>query len=140
MFHIPLLSCHSSFFLLMIRSPPSSTLFPYTTLFRSLPPPAVIFQGPQQATRDHAKAARLNDAETGISPQQPQERKQRKRLEMAGGLRMPENTGEAGNEMFAREVQRREENRYPNDEDASRPGHPHQRRDRPIETVEVFEN
>src|SRR6266699_5411313 len=27
---------HSSFFLLMIRRPPRSTLFPYTTLFRSL--------------------------------------------------------------------------------------------------------
>src|SRR6266403_5708249 len=29
------LSCDCSFFLLMIRRPPSSTLFPYTTLFRS---------------------------------------------------------------------------------------------------------
>src|SRR5258708_15534072 len=28
---------HSSFFFLMIRRPPRSTLFPYTTLFRSLP-------------------------------------------------------------------------------------------------------
>src|SRR5437868_12729023 len=28
----------SSFFFLMIRRPPSSTLFPYTTLFRSHPP------------------------------------------------------------------------------------------------------
>src|SRR5207248_11069815 len=28
-----------SFFFLMIRRPPSSTLFPYTTLFRSLRPP-----------------------------------------------------------------------------------------------------
>src|SRR5258708_8432408 len=27
------------FFFLMIRRPPRSTLFPYTTLFRSLPPP-----------------------------------------------------------------------------------------------------
>src|SRR2546423_15100217 len=29
------LSCHLSFFFLMIRRPPRSTLFPYTTLFRS---------------------------------------------------------------------------------------------------------
>src|SRR5579883_3580047 len=29
------------FFFLMIRRPPRSTLFPYTTLFRSLPPGAV---------------------------------------------------------------------------------------------------
>src|SRR2546428_13934422 len=35
------LYCHSHvsfFFFLMIRRPPRSTLFPYTTLFRSLPP------------------------------------------------------------------------------------------------------
>src|SRR3712207_9303126 len=30
------LSCHSFFFFLMIRRPPRSTLFPYTTLFRSV--------------------------------------------------------------------------------------------------------
>src|SRR5256885_8827750 len=30
-----LLACHSFFFFLMIRRPPRSTLFPYTTLFRS---------------------------------------------------------------------------------------------------------
>src|SRR6266568_2139404 len=30
----------TSFFFLMIRRPPRSTLFPYTTLFRSLPAPA----------------------------------------------------------------------------------------------------
>src|SRR6478735_11260989 len=38
------LCCHSSrlcffFFFLMIRRPPRSTLFPYTTLFRSIPRP-----------------------------------------------------------------------------------------------------
>src|SRR6266853_6234716 len=32
-------NCHFSFFFLMIRRPPRSTLFPYTTLFRS-PRPA----------------------------------------------------------------------------------------------------
>src|SRR3712207_9205216 len=30
------MSCCTSFFFLMIRRPPRSTLFPYTTLFRSL--------------------------------------------------------------------------------------------------------
>src|SRR6266436_7392072 len=30
------------FFFLMIRRPPRSTLFPYTTLFRSLPDPLVL--------------------------------------------------------------------------------------------------
>src|SRR5438445_3827797 len=33
------LSLFVSFFFLMIRRPPRSTLFPYTTLFRSRPPP-----------------------------------------------------------------------------------------------------
>src|SRR5260370_36027433 len=32
---VPTLVCYSHFFFLMIRRPPRSTLFPYTTLFRS---------------------------------------------------------------------------------------------------------
>src|SRR5215510_10838311 len=37
-------SCFASiFFFLMIRRPPRSTLFPYTTLFRSSPPPVMAF-------------------------------------------------------------------------------------------------
>src|SRR5438034_6113118 len=32
----PPFQCHAFFFFLMIRQPPRSTLFPYTTLFRSL--------------------------------------------------------------------------------------------------------
>src|SRR5688572_32512670 len=36
---ISLLICILSFFFLMIRRPPRSTLFPYTTLFRSLEHP-----------------------------------------------------------------------------------------------------
>src|SRR5438105_7596758 len=36
-----------SFFFLMIRRPPRSTLFPYTTLFRSL---AALLQAPQSAS------------------------------------------------------------------------------------------
>src|SRR6201991_5312497 len=35
-FSFPLLSFFSFFFFLMIRRPPRSTLFPYTTLFRSV--------------------------------------------------------------------------------------------------------
>src|SRR5258708_35364493 len=34
-YHIALLCCFLFFFFLMIRRPPRSTLFPYTTLFRS---------------------------------------------------------------------------------------------------------
>src|SRR2546428_10767410 len=36
--NLPLLHRHFFFFFLMIRRPPRSTLFPYTTLFRSLRP------------------------------------------------------------------------------------------------------
>src|SRR2546422_8655467 len=35
--HDPMCSSNLIFFFLMIRRPPRSTLFPYTTLFRSLP-------------------------------------------------------------------------------------------------------
>src|SRR5438094_3810240 len=46
MFHIKSLLTHTTFlfFFLMIRRPPRSTLFPYTTLFRSntLPPCGVV--------------------------------------------------------------------------------------------------
>src|SRR5262252_9917374 len=60
-----------SFFFLMIRRPPRSTLFPYTTLFRSGPPPrctgggtrppAVRTPGPDR------KSTRLNSSHTVIS-------------------------------------------------------------------------
>src|SRR5574343_1657943 len=36
MFHVTFLLFRLSFFFLMIRRPPRSTLFPYTTLFRSI--------------------------------------------------------------------------------------------------------
>src|SRR5207245_8155494 len=41
--HLPCFSSSlSSFLFLLLRQPPSSTLFPYTTLFRSLPP-SIVF-------------------------------------------------------------------------------------------------
>src|SRR5574341_935568 len=43
------------FFFLMIRRPPRSTLFPYTTLFRSLPP--VLRQQPFQLRIEHVTEA-----------------------------------------------------------------------------------
>src|SRR5215204_4291300 len=61
------------FFFLMIRRPPRSTLFPYTTLFRSLPNPLADVRN---ATRsEHAsgvlrrdrKSTRLNSSHTVIS-------------------------------------------------------------------------
>src|SRR6266481_7542185 len=58
------------FFFLMIRRPPRSTLFPYTTLFRSrrlgaLPPPDG-WLGPHPGRRDR-KSTRLNSSHSSIS-------------------------------------------------------------------------
>src|SRR5204863_8177734 len=49
-------STHSSFFFLMIRRPPRSTLFPYTTLFRSGDEGSG--EGPEPAVRDRQRAGR----------------------------------------------------------------------------------
>src|SRR2546427_8385176 len=67
------------FFFLMIRRPPRSTLFPYTTLFRSLhaaglAPPAGVYLGfdddaaaaEAQSDRDR-KSTRLNSSHSQIS-------------------------------------------------------------------------
>src|SRR6266403_2280188 len=61
---------HLFFFFLMIRRPPRSTLFPYTTLFRSRLPPAVhrFFQGTlsprpgSMAPSRDRKSTRLNSS------------------------------------------------------------------------------
>src|SRR5215211_953732 len=58
------------FFFLMIRRPPRSTLFPYTTLFRSSQPPAAAQgpgPGPDQQGREDRKSTRLNSSHTVIS-------------------------------------------------------------------------
>src|SRR5436309_16109940 len=71
------------FFFLMIRRPPRSTLFPYTTLFRSLDAgrPARIGRGDRQRTRNQSclqsrellratedrKSTRLNSSHVKIS-------------------------------------------------------------------------
>src|SRR2546430_7886811 len=66
----------SSFFFLMIRRPPRSTLFPYTTLFRSVFPDAlasartvplpgrVVYATPARGDR---KSTRLNSSHSQIS-------------------------------------------------------------------------
>src|SRR5207253_6929962 len=41
-------------FFLMLRPPPTSTLFPYTTLFRSHEPPAGLHPDNRQRSRDRA--------------------------------------------------------------------------------------
>src|SRR5476649_3024011 len=59
------------FFFLMIRRPPRSTLFPYTTLFRSPPPRAPTLRGSgtgsARACRSDRKSTRLNSSHTVIS-------------------------------------------------------------------------
>src|SRR5207249_7704724 len=70
------LTVFSFFFFLMIRRPPRSTLFPYTTLFRSrIPRPVAGGGSPRRqwvilpiciATRDR-KSTRLNSSHVSIS-------------------------------------------------------------------------
>src|SRR5258705_8151019 len=64
------------FFFLMIRRPPRSTLFPYTTLFRSTEPPSINFtesavlqprQVAQILLQRDRKSTRLNSSHLGIS-------------------------------------------------------------------------
>src|SRR5438445_6301047 len=61
------------FFFLMIRRPPRSTLFPYTTLFRSLPyiEPAVLAEAiddrPSRGEERDRKSTRLNSSHANIS-------------------------------------------------------------------------
>src|SRR5215475_15519742 len=56
------------FFFLMIRRPPRSTLFPYTTLFRSYPrPPPHAHRGRCGVGRKDRKSTRLNSSHVKIS-------------------------------------------------------------------------
>src|SRR5215211_8994273 len=57
------------FFFLMIRRPPRSTLFPYTTLFRSRRCFRRLGERPHHAAQDHGdrKSTRLNSSHTVIS-------------------------------------------------------------------------
>src|SRR2546426_4675726 len=60
------------FFFLMIRRPPRSTLFPYTTLFRSIGQPMFAAQGVPHLTPDlfsprDRKSTRLNSSHLVIS-------------------------------------------------------------------------
>src|SRR5688572_31872422 len=68
---------NSFFFFLMIRRPPRSTLFPYTTLFRSGRDRVRIVQGPvgddqdpsqrRRAAGEDRKSTRLNSSHSQIS-------------------------------------------------------------------------
>src|SRR5215208_7501012 len=63
-------SLHSFFFFfLMIRRPPRSTLFPYTTLFRSCsrPMPHCSKRWPRRCAGRDRKSTRLNSSHVAIS-------------------------------------------------------------------------
>src|SRR6266403_979284 len=62
---IPLLSLRYLFFFLMIRRPPRSTLFPYTTLFRSRAPRTRARSGGGRPTRGAARRARSHRRRRG---------------------------------------------------------------------------
>src|SRR5438552_11843447 len=55
------------FFFLMIRRPPRSTLFPYTTLFRSLPVRISLERGPAPSTSS-SRRARKQCSMLDVSP------------------------------------------------------------------------
>src|SRR6266513_4780172 len=67
--HIFLLSFFFFFFFLMIRRPPRSTLFPYTTLFRSASRPPGWDAAPRWSLARWAdrKSTRLNSSHVSIS-------------------------------------------------------------------------
>src|SRR2546427_11314952 len=55
------------FFFLMIRRPPRSTLFPYTTLFRSVRDPAAfLLWGDARPARARARAGALSPLEPAL--------------------------------------------------------------------------
>src|SRR5690606_41554541 len=69
---MPLSFLPPSFFFLMIRRPPRSTLFPYTTLFRSAPGTAVAAAaqrrvGHHRHGHQDRKSTRLNSSHVKIS-------------------------------------------------------------------------
>src|SRR3972149_7404804 len=70
-FILGLYLCFFFFFFLMIRRPPRSTLFPYTTLFRSVPPTWMVTTesdaGVFPSERKDRKSTRLNSSHSQIS-------------------------------------------------------------------------
>src|SRR2546430_2997484 len=60
---------NSSFFFLMIRRPPRSTLFPYTTLFRSIMPPSCV----NSVTKMSRSVSRKEESEAAADPPRSEE-------------------------------------------------------------------
>src|SRR2546430_11649212 len=87
------------FFFLMIRRPPRSTLFPYTTLFRSqtkfdaLPKPMVFRPMGGGAPRQDRKSTRLNSSHSQISYAVFCLKKKKNGRTTTGSLPPPNHTG-----------------------------------------------
>src|SRR6266481_5860400 len=75
------------FFFLMIRRPPRSTLFPYTTLFRSRRPPRLRARGDARGRRARGRAARDAAARPRGRTRADVRRRPRERREGARGPR-----------------------------------------------------
>src|SRR2546422_8755475 len=71
------------FFFLMIRRPPRSTLFPYTTLFRSVPPPS-FHERLQHRRIDQCPEQQASPALIGRLQQRPEEMAALRRPTLAG--------------------------------------------------------
>src|SRR4051812_49819073 len=84
------------FFFLMIRRPPRSTLFPYTTLFRSLARRDVLFEKPGPAAQGSGEAERVH-GRAGAAQVAPRRAGPGSRLASGarqGGARSEEHTSE----------------------------------------------
>src|SRR5947199_6407009 len=90
----------SCFFFLMIRRPPRSTLFPYTTLFRSFVLPRAlggdhpVGEERRNPRRGDRKSTRLNSSHLGISYAVFCLKKKKKKIETClGYMNLDENKG-----------------------------------------------
>src|SRR6266487_2349983 len=68
-------NCVPFFFFLMIRRPPRSTLFPYTTLFRSTAPPSALLDTRRAYVRRYRRPAHFScsEAESRTGPGRPEQ-------------------------------------------------------------------
>src|SRR2546426_12639834 len=71
--HLPLSSPFFFFFFLMIRRPPRSTLFPYTTLFRSQAFPVVLPEPGGDAEEDGAERVQRLVVHLELVPERSEE-------------------------------------------------------------------
>src|SRR3712207_9179861 len=88
------MQCHVPFFFLMIRRPPRSTLFPYTTLFRS-------HVGPEHAQATAWKQLAL--AIEAVFPGLNSRHKSVLRLHFSNGMDLPERSEEHTSELQSRQ-------------------------------------